>query len=166
MLGLSLQYYSNTSYILETEAEETVQALEHFVDGTTRINAYPSAVSNPKICSVAPDYPNMYWAAPNGSERQAERQVESFVLIQEIVDAIPDLDMLHLLYEIFITRCQGPLGNAVHTLTFMKQVEDLCGCLSHTCLSRAKRQEQVLTLFNTFSMETLACHLLAVRVPL
>ena len=67
--------------------------------------------------------------------------------------------MIHLLYEVFVTRCQGPLGNVVHTPTFLKHAERSCGCLS-----LASPEAQVMALFNTISMDTLACHLLAVRM--
>ena len=69
--------------------------------------------------------------------------------------------MVNLLYEVFVTRCVGPLGNVVHTPTFMKQAEDLCGCLG-----LASPESQVMALSSTISMDTLASHLLAVSMPL
>lgn len=141
----------------ETEAEEAVQAFEHFVDGTPRTNAYPSAVLKPTLSFVAPDYPNMYWLNTNDPQRQGEK----FALIREIVDAMPELGMVNLLYEVFVTRCVGPLGNVVHTPTFMKQAEDLCGCLG-----LASPESQVMALSSTISMDTLACHLLALVLAL
>ena len=80
-------------------------------------------------------------------------------LIREIVDAMPELDMIHLLYEVFVTRCQGPLGNVVHTPTLLKQAESFCGCLS-----LASPEAQVMAMSNIIPMDTLACHLLAVRM--
>lgn len=130
---------------------------EHFVDGTSRTNAYPSAVLESTVSFVASDYPNTYWTAINDPQRQGER----LVLIREIVNAMPELDIIELLYEVFITRCQGPLGNVVHTPTFMEQAEFFCGCLG-----LASPEAQVMALFDTFSMSTLACHVLAVRMPL
>ena len=148
---------SNASQIQEIEAEETAQVLEHFVDGTSRTNAYPFAVFEPTLSSVAADYPNMYCLTTNDPQRQGEK----LALIREIVDAMPEMDMIHLLYEVFVTRCQGPLGNVVHTPTFMKQAEKFCGCLGLT-----SPEAQVMALSSTISMDTLACHLLAVRMPL
>jgi hypothetical protein len=147
---------SNVSQNHETEAEETAQVLEHFVNRTSHTNAYPSAVFEPTLSFVAPDYPNMYWVTTNDPQRQGEK----LALIREIVDAVPELDMIFLLYEVFVTRCQGPLGNVVHTPTFMKQAEKFCGCLG-----LASPEAQVMALSSTISMDTLACHLLAVRMP-
>ena len=149
-------FISNASSNQETEAEEAVQALEHFVDGTSRTNGPSSTVVDPTSSVVAPDYPNMYWSNTNDAQRQNER----LVLIREIVDAMPELDMIHLLYEVFVTRCQGPLGNIVHTPTFLKQVENFCACLG-----LASPEAQALALSSTVSMDTLACYLLAVRIP-
>ena len=147
---------SNASQNQETEAEEAAQLLEHFVDGMSRNNAYPSAALGPTLSFVAPDYPNMYWLNINDPRRQGEM----LALIREIVDAMPELDLIHLLYEVFVTRCQGPLGNVVHTPSFLKQAERFRGCLS-----LASPEAQVMALSSTISMDTLACHLLAVRMP-
>ena len=68
--------------------------------------------------------------------------------------------MIQPLYEVFVTRCQGPLGNVVHTPTFMKQAELFC-----SCLGLASPDAQVIAFFDTFSMKELACHLMAVRMP-
>ena len=89
-----------------------------------------------------------------------QRQGEKFVLLRDIVDAMPELDMIRLLYEVFVTRCQGPLGNVVHTPTFMKQAENFWGCLG-----LASPEAQVMALSSTISMDTLSCYLLAVRMP-
>ncbi|MCJ1475045.1 hypothetical protein MMC13_003705 [Lambiella insularis] len=148
---------TNASQNRETEAEDAAQVLEHFVDGTSRINAYPSAVREPTLSSVAPDYPNMYWSTTNDPQRQGEK----LALVREIVDAMPELDMIHLLYGIFVTRCQGPLGNVIHTPTFMKQAEKFCGCLGLASL-----EAQVMALSSTVSMDTLGCHLLALVLAL
>ena len=148
---------SNASQNQETEAEEAAQLLEHFVDGTSRTNAYPSAVRGPTLSFVAPDYPNMYWLNINDPRKHCEM----LALIREIVDAMPELDMIHLLHQVFVARCQGPLGNVIHTPTFLKQAEMFCGCLS-----LASPEAQVMALSNTISMDTLACHLLAVRMSL
>ena len=131
--------------------------LEHFVNGTSHINAYPSTVFEPPISLVAPDYPITYWLTTNNPQRYHEK----LTLIREVVDSMPELDVIHALHEVFITRCQGPLGNIVHTPTFMRQAKDFCGCLD---LDSA--EAQVLALSSTVSMDTLASHLLSVRMPL
>lgn len=77
----------------------------HFVDGTTsRINAYPSAVLEATLSFVASDHPHTYWLSTNGPQRQDDR----LALIRDIVDAMPEVDLIRILYEVFITRCQGP----------------------------------------------------------
>ena len=131
--------------------------LEHFVNGTSHIHAYPSTILEPAISLVAPDYPITYWSATNNPQRHHEK----LTLIREIVDSIPELDVIHALHEVFITRCQGPLGNIVHTPTFMRQAKYFCGCLE---LDSA--EAQTLALSSAVSMDMLATHLLAVRMPL
>jgi hypothetical protein len=136
----------------EAETEETARLLEHFAQGVARPNAYLPGVFGPTPSSVAPDFPNRYW-----SSNDPKRHGEKLALIREIVHAMPEPEMIHLLFEVFVTRCQG-LGNVIHTSTFMKQAEEFCNCLKLTPASR------VLTISSTFSMETLGCYLLAVRV--
>ena len=148
---------SAPSQLTEQGVEEAAQALEHFVNGASQIHAYPSTVLEPAISLVAPDYPITYWSTTNNPQRQHEK----LTLIREIVDSIPELDVIHALHEVFITRCQGPLGNVVHTPTFMRQAKDFCGCLG---LDSA--EAQVLALSRIISMDTLATHLLAVRMLL
>lgn len=139
------------------EAEEAAQSLEDFVDGTSRPGSHPSTLFEPESSAVAPDYPNLYWS----NNCNLEIQGIKMALIREIVDSMPELDIIHLLYEIFVTRCQGPLGNVVHTPSFVKQAERYCGCLALSSLDA-----QVIALSNAFSMDTLACHLFAVYMPL
>ncbi|MCJ1438108.1 hypothetical protein MMC27_007495 [Xylographa pallens] len=148
---------TTTTIPRQTRVEEAAQVLEHFVDGTSHTNAYPSAVFEPTLSFMAPDYPNTYWSTTD----DPQRQVEKLGLIREIVNAMPDLDIIHVLYEVFVTRCQGPLGNVTHTPTVMKQVEKLCGCLG-----LASREAQVMAMSSTISMDTLACHLLALVLAL
>ena len=114
-------------------------------------------VFEPTLSSVAPDFPNMYWLTTNDLQRQGEK----FALIREIVDALPEPDIIQLLYEVLVTRCSGPLCNAIHTPTFIKQAEKFC-----SCLGLASPEAQVMALSSTFTMDTLACQLLAVRMPL
>ncbi|OJJ31977.1 hypothetical protein ASPWEDRAFT_139355 [Aspergillus wentii DTO 134E9] len=127
----------NTAPSQETEAEDVAQVLEQYIDGTP---SYQSA-------SVAPDYPNTYWF---------QKEDEKRALIREIVDSLPEVDVIHALHQVFVTRCQGPLGNIVHTPTFMKQAEAL-----YDCLSFVSPEERAIALSNTVSMDMLACHILA-----
>lgn len=138
----------------EAEVEETARLLEHFVEGVARPNAYLPGVFGPTPSSVAPDFPNRYWSSDD-----PKRHGEKLALIREIVDAMPEPEMIDLLFEVFVTRCQGPLGNVVHTSTFMKQAEQFC-----SCLRLASPDSRVLAISSTVSMETLGCYLLAVRV--
>ena len=153
-----LSVISNALQNQEAEAEETAKVLERFVDGTSLTNAYPSAVLKPTLSFVVtPDYPNMYWL----DTKDPQRQGEILALVREIVDNMPEVAIIHLLYEVFVTRCQGPLGNIVHTPTFMKQVDRFCRCLALTSL-----EARVMAMYTTISMDQLARHLLAVRMPL
>ena len=99
----------------------------------------------------------MYWL----DTKDPQRQSENLALVREIVDTMPEVAIIHLLYEVFVTRCQGPLGNIVHTPTFMKQVDSFCRCLALT-----SPEAQVMAIYTTISMDQLARHLLAVRMPL
>ncbi|MCJ1402928.1 hypothetical protein MMC11_006149 [Xylographa trunciseda] len=148
---------TNGSPTQDIGAEEAAQVLEHFVNGTPRTNAFLSASFEPTSPFVVPDYPNVYWSTTNDPHRQSEK----LALISEIVDALPELDMIHQLYDVFVTRCQGPLGNIVHTPTFMKEAENFCGCLS-----LASPETQVMALASTISMDVLAVHLLALVLAL
>lgn len=146
---------SNSPPTQETEAEEAARALENFIDGPSCTDAYPSAMLEPTLPTVAPDHYNAYWLNRNDPQSQNEK----FGLIREIVDAMLEQDIIRLLYEVFITRCQSPLGNVIHTPTFLKQAEKL-----YSCLSQGSPEAQVMALYNTVSMDELACHLLAVRI--
>ncbi|KAL8835901.1 MAG: hypothetical protein Q9170_003128 [Blastenia crenularia] len=140
----------------ETEAEEAAQALESFVDGTSRTDAHCSLIE-PTLPSVAPDYSNVYWA----TSHQCPRLGEKCNLIREIVDAMVEPEVIRQLYDVFVTRCSSPLGNVVHTPTFLKQAEQL-----YSCLTLASPEAQVIALTNTFPMDVLACHLLALVLAL
>ena len=130
--------------------------LEHFVDETSRADAYPSGVLEPTTASVEPDYPNVYWFSHESSQKHNEKAA----VLRGIVDAVPELDMIRHLNEVFVTRCQGPLGNVVHESTFLEQAGAFCDCLG-----LASPESRVAALSSTFSMDALACHLLSVRIP-
>ena len=147
---------SNGLQSKETDAEEAIRLLEAFVDEPSRADAYPSGVLEPTTSCVGPDYSNVYWLSTNNPQRHSEK----FAVLRAIVNAMPQPDMIRHLNEVFVTRCQGPLGNVVHKETFLEQAEVLCGCLM-----LASPESRVTALSSTFSMEALACHLLAVRTP-
>ncbi|PKX89458.1 putative C6 transcription factor [Aspergillus novofumigatus IBT 16806] len=138
------------------EAEETARLLEHFVEEVPRPSAYLPGVFGPTPSSVAPDFPNRYW-----SSIDPKRHGEKLTLIREIVDAMPELEMIHVLFDVFVTRCQGPLGNVVHTPTFMKQAGQF-----RNCLSLASPDSRVLAISSTVCMEKLGCFLLALVLGL
>ncbi|PYH84644.1 hypothetical protein BO82DRAFT_8984 [Aspergillus uvarum CBS 121591] len=135
----------------EVEAEEIAQLLEHFVEGIPR----PKSMAT-KPLSVAPDFPNRYW-----SSTDLKRHGEKLALIREIVDILPEWEVIHLLLEVFVTRCQGPLGNVVHTPTFIAQAAQF-----GTCLSLTSPDEQVSAIASAVTMETLGCYLLALVLGL
>ncbi|KAJ5664632.1 hypothetical protein N7462_011445 [Penicillium macrosclerotiorum] len=82
----------------DTEVEDTAQVLEHFVDDVP----LPSFNAS----TIASDFPNHYWVTPD-----PHRHEQKLALIREIMHALPDWELVGVLYEVFITRCQGPLGN-------------------------------------------------------
>lgn len=145
----------NASQNQEMEAEEAAQLLENFVDGMPDNDAYRSDILDTRSPSVAPDCLNMYWLDINDAQKQREK----LALIRDIVDAVPDLGIIRLLYEVFVTRCQGPLGNIVHIPAFMQQAEVFC-----SCLSLPSPEARVMALSSTIPMDVLSCNLLAVRM--
>lgn len=124
----------------EPEVEETAQILEHFVD----VIPIPT-----ESADVAPDIPNRYWVT-----QDPQRHDQKFALIRDVVHALPEWNIIQLLYEVFVTRCQGPLGNVVHTPSFMKQADQLRHCLSMASPNAA--------IASTLSLDSLAGLLLAV----
>ncbi|KAJ5263199.1 hypothetical protein N7478_010804 [Penicillium angulare] len=100
----------------QPEVEETALALEHFVDVT------PFRTESE---GVAPDIPNPYWVT-----QSPHRDKQKFELIRDVIQTLPEWDVIQTLYEIFVIRCQGPLGNVVHTPSFMKQADQLSQCLN------------------------------------
>ncbi|KAJ5211870.1 uncharacterized protein N7498_003516 [Penicillium cinerascens] len=129
----------------EPEVEETARILEHFVDG----NPPPA----PDPAAVASDFPNRYWVTMD-----PRRHEQKLALIREVVEALPEWDVMNLLYEIFVTRCQGPLGNVVHTPTFMQQAEQFRHCL------RLEAPDTAIA--STMTMDSLAGLLLALLLGL
>ncbi|KAL4983774.1 hypothetical protein BDW68DRAFT_181299 [Aspergillus falconensis] len=140
----------------EAEAEETAQLLEQFVHGDPRPDTYLSALRGQAPPSVAPDFASRYW-----SSIDPKRHGEKLALIREIVDAMPEMEMIRHLFEVFVTRCQGPLTNLVHTPTFTKQAEQF-----GNCPSLGSVDAQVSAIANTVTMETLGCYLLALVLGL
>jgi hypothetical protein len=124
----------------EPEVEETAQILEHFVD----VIPLPT-----ETAGVARDISNRYWVT-----QDPQRHDQKLALIRDVIHALPEWDIVQLLYEVFVTRCQGPLGNVVHTPSFMKQADQLRHCLSMASPDAA--------IASTLSMDSLACLLLAV----
>ncbi|KGO41440.1 hypothetical protein PEX1_011520 [Penicillium expansum] len=128
----------------EPEIEETAQILEHFVD----VIPLPT-----ESAGVAPDIPNRYWVT-----QDPQRNAQKLALIRDVVHALPEWDVIQLLYEVFVTRCQGSLGNVVHTPSFMKQADQL-----HHCLSMDSPD---VAIASTLSMDSLAVLLLALVLGL
>ncbi|KAJ5302223.1 hypothetical protein N7508_007086 [Penicillium antarcticum] len=124
------------------EVEETAQILEQFVD------VVPLPTSG-----VAPDFANRYWES-----QDPQRENQKLGFIRDLVQALPEWDIVQLLYEVFVTRCQGPLGNVVHTPSFMKQADQLRHCLSMASPDTA--------IASTLSMDALAGLLLALVLGL
>lgn len=98
------------------------------------------------------DIPNLYWEKEHTSENPGR-----VALIQEIVGALPEFELMHQLYGVFTTRCQAPLGNVFHTTTFLKDVEIFCQNLRSGSVA-----EKSARLSRIYKMEKLSCFLLAV----
>lgn len=132
-----------------TEAGASLTALENFVEGTPQVNL---------LCvmpaSSIPDHPNKYWRRPGGFASENEKSI----LIQEILHALPEVDVVHHIYDVFVTRCQGAIGNVFHTPTFLEDATLFRDWISCQTTIPEKKGAQF-----PFSMETLACFLLAVR---
>ncbi|KAL8669446.1 MAG: hypothetical protein Q9168_005963 [Polycauliona sp. 1 TL-2023] len=105
-------------------ANEAAQLLEQLIDDATDLAPYPSTTDNPNSSIVAPDRPNTFWSATTDPQRQALQ----FALLRDIVDALPELDVIHLLNQMFVIRSLGPLGNVFHRPTFLKLAEKFEGC--------------------------------------
>lgn len=90
--------------------------------------------------------PSMYCSSTNNLRRQSEK----LALLGELVDAMPEPDIIRILYEVFVTRCQGPVGNFVHTPAYIEPAKKIYGCLDRS--------------YHIAPMDTLACHLLVVRM--
>ncbi|KAL8947919.1 MAG: hypothetical protein Q9222_005844 [Ikaeria aurantiellina] len=135
------------------EVEEAAQILEQFVDGTSRTPFLSSNFGGTTLDFMTPDYPNTVW--PTGNNPRGYD--ESRELLREILDSLPDADMIRHLYKIFITRCQAPIGNVVHIPTFMEHTEKLC-----SRLHLPSPEARVEALSETIPIDLLSCHLLAV----
>ncbi|KAJ5825084.1 hypothetical protein N7447_007424 [Penicillium robsamsonii] len=127
----------------EPEIEDTVQILEHFVD----------IIPLSESAGAAPDILNSYWET-----QDPQRYDQKLALIRDVVRALPEWDIIQLLYEVFVTRCQGPLGNVVHTPSFMTQADQLRHCLDMASPDTA--------IASTISMDSLAGLLLALVLGL
>ena len=126
LLSTCFDLISNVPQDQGTGADEVAWTLQCFVDGASRTNAYPSAILEPISSSVALDYPNTSWSTSNDPKRQDD----GFALIRGLVDNLRnDMNIIHLFYEVFVTRCQGPLSNIIHTPAFTKQAGKLCRSL-------------------------------------
>lgn len=124
----------------EPDVEEAAQILEHFVD------EIPLPV---RSAGVAPDMPNRYWET-----QDPQRDDKKRALVRDIIKALPEWDVIQTLYEVFVTRCQGPLGNVTHVPSFLNQVDQLGHCLKMT--------SPEVSVAIMLSMDSLACLLLAV----
>ncbi|OQE42208.1 hypothetical protein PENCOP_c004G00338 [Penicillium coprophilum] len=127
----------------EPEIEQTAHILEQFV------HIIPLLES----AGVAPDIPNPYWKAGD-----PQRNEQKLALIRDVVQALPEWDLVQALHEVFVTRCQGPLGNVVHTPSFKKQANQLHHCLEMNYPDAA--------IASTLSMDSLAVLLLALVLGL
>ncbi|KAJ5986101.1 hypothetical protein N7451_010466 [Penicillium sp. IBT 35674x] len=149
--GSTHQKTRSKSPISETTvSEDTAQVLEDFIEGASRTKILSSAFGF-TLSTPAPDYPNLYWET-------AESQLQD-ELIREITIAIPDSEMAHHLYEVFVTRCQGPLSNIFHSPTFMKHADRMCGHVTSVSFDLHSST-------SSFSMESLACFLMALVLGL
>ncbi|RAK95978.1 putative C6 transcription factor [Aspergillus ibericus CBS 121593] len=116
----------------DSEAKEAMHILEKYIDD--------SPVERTS-CLVAPDHPNLYWST--------QPQAYQAGLFREIINSLPEIDIIHLLHEVFLIRCQGPLGNVIHTPTFARQLE-----IFRDCLRTPPGEFRLMELIDNISMET------------
>ncbi|MDI1491514.1 MAG: hypothetical protein OHK93_002723 [Ramalina farinacea] len=121
---------------MRSDVEDTARILESLADETTLKDVHLSVGNKHENSMVVSDNVNSYWSADEFQGRD-----EQFALTREILDTMPKPDMIRHLYEVFTTRCQGPLFNVVHTPTFLEQAEDLYSCLS--CGNDQEQQQYV-----------------------
>lgn len=127
--------------------------MERFIDGLGHTQA-----SGSSSAKVSKDRENSYYPAKRNYIHSSNRNDAKVALLADIVEALPPDDMIRALYDCFVTRCQAPLGNVVHTPTFKRQAEKLCNDLS-----RVPYDEKYEVLDDGFPLDALACLLLAVR---
>lgn len=154
ILAFNVHAVSIASPLQQTEYEEVAQVLQHFIQGVSPSDAFQTPTLEPTELPLIPDHINSHW-----STNDAQRKSEKLSLLHEITNAMPELPIIHVLNEVFVTRCQGPLSNVVHTPTFLAQSEKLC-----ECLSLGSPEAQAIALFDTIPMDQLASHILAVRI--
>lgn len=107
---------------------------------------------------VKPDVQNPFWQA---MAHDSKRQKECLELIEEIANALPSSELIKALTEVFVTRCQAPIGNIFHTPSHILQIERLC-----VCADSKEMEEKKYALFELFSMDMLACLLLSLKLGL
>ncbi|KAJ5684250.1 uncharacterized protein N7477_000595 [Penicillium maclennaniae] len=114
---------NNTQATEATEAEHTAELLESFVEGALQTQAHDLSSSTGCVSQsmVAPDYPNPKWTHTGYSQR--------LKLMRDVIDKLPAENVIRALHETFLTRCQAPLGNIIHTPAFEQQAQSLCDCL-------------------------------------
>ena len=153
--NLSFTYRNPQQYQdQEREAEETAQVLESFVDGASPNDTHSYEALHSYTASVAPDLPNKYWVNDD-----VRRHNERLNLIREIVSSLPELETIRALYNIFTTRCQGALGNVVHTSTFLDEADKF-----YSCLRLDGVEPRVVAISRVVSMDALGGYLMAVRI--
>lgn len=123
------------------------------MDERTHTDAYSSNTATSASSSVVPDYSNPFWSTTSNSHTQSLK----LTLIREIIDTLPELEMIRLLNNVFVIRCQASLGNVFHTPTFLEQAEKF-----QNCLDFSSSDESVMALNHEIPLDMLACHLLAV----
>ncbi|KAL8992393.1 MAG: hypothetical protein Q9169_007136 [Polycauliona sp. 2 TL-2023] len=127
-------------------SDEAAQLLEQLMDESTDATTYSSTIGHLDPPLVTPDRPNAFWLASKDQQRQAMQ----FTMLRDIVDALPELDMIRLLNQIFVIRPQLMLGLAFHpspsqhgwvSTPLTRRVEELRSgdCLFRTLRSLAIR---------------------------
>ncbi|PWY66012.1 hypothetical protein BO70DRAFT_346152 [Aspergillus heteromorphus CBS 117.55] len=140
-----------------SEARDTVQLLEDLVDGSLLEPVPHAAGGHSESSPIADDPLNPYWCSASGPQRQDEK----LALLREIVDQMPGPDLISALYDAFVTRCQGSLGNIIHTPTFLDQANGL-----YECLICPSAEQNALLMSERISMEMLSCLLMALVLGL
>ncbi|PWN34865.1 uncharacterized protein FA14DRAFT_160285 [Meira miltonrushii] len=149
--------------VQENYEEKTIEVLEDYIfdakSDTLSANGDMNDIQTQhRNNDVKPDKHNPYW---QNLSNDGKREREHLELVAEIAASLPSLELIKALTEVFVTRCQAPIGNVVHTPTHILRIERLCACIDSN-----EFREKKYAILESFGMDTLACLLLSLKLGL